>query len=88
MPSGCLAGPRVKPGDGTVVSSSMASRFNIHSDLVISRNELEIYLIHFLISLIHLVISSIQLMISTIQLLISTIQLLISTIHLVISTIF
>ena len=29
----------------------MASRFNIYSDLVISRNELEIFPINFLISL-------------------------------------
>ena len=65
---------------------SMASRFNIYSDLVISRNELDISPIHFLISLIHLVVSAIQLMISTIELLISSIQLLISPIHLVIST--
>ena len=58
----------------------MASRFNIYSDLVISRNELDISPIHFLISLIHLVISPIQLMISPILLLISTIHLVISTI--------
>ena len=36
----------------------MTSRFNIYFDLVISRNELEISLIHFLISLTHLVISA------------------------------
>ena len=47
-------------------SYGMASRFNIYSDLVISRNELEISLIHFLISLSRneLEISLIQLMIS------------------------
>ena len=48
----------------------MASHFNIYSDLVISRNELEIS-------------NSIK-VISTIELLISAIQLLISSIHLVI----
>ena len=45
----------------------MASRFNIYSDLVISRNELEISTIQLLISPIHSVISLIQLMISAIQ---------------------
>ena len=62
---------------------SMASRFNIYSDLVISRNELGISTIQLLISPIHLVISPIHLVISPIQLMISTIQLLIRIVDII-----